>query len=324
MPYRNLDWIRGLSSPNDFKERFLTALSRPISSALAVCSLVSCSLNAIAQSAPPASSTVLDVDLELHKRFGFADGPVSARHTGRDKESGGGFHAIAPDVRDYYKFLNVHVEKLIEIKMSPPDPKTIPFVVDEIRKSTANCLATAYPFDETLEYSTTEIIRTTLDQKLTHVSDFKATITLSASYLNYIGIKSEASQSESITFQLTQTDSTERSNIQKLTKKEKFDVPPMTENIIFYSDQKKRVEIPITITAILDAQLVKQQIIETNGSVWDSQAIGTLATLAATDPAKRTFTTTGKIYLQGTNGAISSRYLSRPLTLNDAQCKDGT
>ena len=123
------------------------------------------------------------------------------------------------------------------------------------------------------------------------------------SLFGYAGRKSAGSQIVTATYSIGQTDTKQNDTTVRLTKPEKFDVPPMKIYTIAYSDTKKKAHIPIVITAVFSAE----QYEEIRALPGKLRAHSTLVK-TFNDPATealRTFQVKADLLLQGSNEAIS-------------------
>jgi hypothetical protein len=268
-------------------------------------------LGLIVAAATPAVSIhaqdlqLLDAEALFYAKFNIPTAAFRRVESCLPFDSGGGMRAAKVPCLYFYVIRNIKVEKIKSVEAAVPPQDSInnlPTYRDDKSFDIKNCVSTPYNFDETLEYTTHEGVTVTYTQNYTKVQQFTGSWDLNVSLFGYAGGKGGGSQTVTATYSIGQTDTKQNDTTVRLTKPEKFEVPPMKIYTISYSDTKKKAHVPIVITSVFSAEQV-EEIRALPGNVARS-------TLARTfnDPATevlRTFQVKADLLLEGSNEAIS-------------------
>lgn len=136
--------------------------------------------------------------------------------------------------------------------------------------------------------------------------------------MSALNIKLGGTIKNTISLGITSSDTITQQDDFNIVKPMKLEIPAMRERTIFYSDNKKKVRIPVKIKAELDGDIMYAEYIQYNGVLWRNQFHSKLWNIA--DHQKRTFEVNAIIEAQGSNRELIIRLVERELTPDDPSC----
>jgi len=241
--------------------------------------------------------TSIDVEDLLTKSLGLNRARRSAEDSGcpGGGGGGGGFRAKRYCYWDV-EFRDLAIDKIISITVGDVELSQIPAYYKYEHVGFENCWSTrVYPFDEDVTYKSSQSATVSLNEVLTRVKDYSSDVDVNANILNYVGIRENEKMGTSIRYELTKSSTKSLQDEFELHQHIKYDIPPLTASWAYYSDEKRDVRIPITITGVI------------TGRVVDHSSYGTdseLFRLADRPEAARTFTVHGYVEFLGSNRSL--------------------
>jgi hypothetical protein len=213
---------------------------------------------------------------------------------------GPGFCSKIPPCEFYDVIENITVEKLSRLSLGDPVALDLDNSMETQSITVNNCRPVAWSTDREETYHTNEYLEYSNSAVYTNVSNDKFNFEINASLFKVIGGKYGESIEETVTYSLTQKSDFHKDVSVDVKVPLKFETPPGKKDIISFVDKKKSITVPLTIDAVLRAD-VYQQIRWLNGTVAREDKI---RTLADTDEDKRTIHATGSLYYKASDHSI--------------------
>lgn len=280
-------------------------------SALAIFVPIIITQDAHAESQPvQAGSTVItsvDVEELLAKSLQLNRARRSAEDSGcpGGGGAGGGFRAKRYCYWDV-EFRDLAIDKIISVSVGDVELSKIPAYYKYEHAGFENCWSNrVYPFDEDVTYKSTQGVTVGLNEVLTKIKDYSSELDVNASILNYVGVRENDKIGMSIKYELTKSSTKSLQDEFELRQHIKYDIPAMTASWAYYSDEKRDVTIPITITGVITGRVVDHSSYNTDNDMFR---------LADRPESVRTFTIHGHVEFLGSNRSLDVKTGDRPLT----------
>ena len=230
--------------------------------------------------------------------------------------SGSGFHPAKIPCEVFKVVQNVQVEKLISITFGDQRVSDLPEDKNAKDYHFNNCLSKDYEYKETVKYNTTEELSFSTAQVYTNVSNFKSSFDVNASFFKLVGGKYGEGLSETVTFSLTSNEGFKKIISIGIEQPFAISIPAKTRYTFVASDEKKTIVVPVTITAVLTAQLVEQTRDLSGKSAQDI----VLKTFNDSETESlRTITVPGSLYYRGSSRTLNITLKEKALTEADCQ-----
>ncbi|HUC64780.1 MAG TPA: hypothetical protein VMA53_05095 [Stellaceae bacterium] len=208
------------------------------------------------------------------------------------------------------EFRDLAVDKILDIKIGEVELSKIPSFYKFEHVGHENCWSTSYPFDEDVTYKSSQVVTVALTEVLTKVKDYSDQVGVNANLLTYIGVKEDTKIGTSIRYEVTKASTKSLQNEFELRQHIKYDIPAMTARWAYYSDEKKDVKVPITITGVIGGRVVDHS---SYGSNYDRDVFK----LTDKPESLRTFTIHGSIEFLGSNRSVDVKLREKALSASD-------
>ena len=206
------------------------------------------------------------------------------------------------------EFRDLAIDKFLNIKIGEVELSKIPSFYKFEHVGFENCWSTrAYPFDEDVTYKSSQSVTVALTEVLTKVKDYSDEVDVNANLLNYVGVRENTKIGTSIRYELTKASTQSLQDKFELHQHIKYDIPPLTASWAYYSDEKRDVKVPITITGVISGRVVDHS---SYGPSYDRD----MFRLIDRPEGVRTFTIHGSIEFLGSNRSLDVKTGDKPLS----------
>jgi hypothetical protein len=244
---------------------------------------------------------IIDVPKELYQRLNippdFFKIETCSNRTGCTK-----YCPTRPTCKSKYEFSNLVIDKILSIEFKEPDPNSLPTYKENQQKTINNCWSTEYPHKELIKYGTQQSLASTNSSVLSQVRGHDVSVSLSATFMGAIGVSVSDKVSNTTTISTSWSETKAQSESFNIEQTFEFKIPPKVQRTLIYSDLKKRAEIPVTIKGALAGDILVNEYIKEDGTLWASHLSSRLWNKATEE--QRTFLVTGVVVPQGSNRSL--------------------
>lgn len=171
---------------------------------------------------------------------------------------GPGFCSRIPPCEFYDVIENITVEKLSRLSLGDPIASDLDNSMETQSITVNNCRPVAWSTDREETYHTNEYVTYSNSAIYTNVSNDKINFEVNASLFKVIGGQYGESIDEAVTYSLTQKSDYHKDVSIDIKVPLKFETPPGKKDIISFVDRKQSITIPLTIDAVLRADVYQQ------------------------------------------------------------------
>lgn len=211
------------------------------------------------------------------------------------------------------EFRALAIGKIMKLEIGDVELSKIPAFYRYEHAGFKNCWANrVYPYDEDVTYKSSQSVTVALSEVLTNVKEYSSELGVNANLLSYVGVRQNTKIGTSIKYELTKSSTQSLQDEFELHQHIKYDIPPMTASWAYYSDEKRDVKLPITITGVITGRVVDHSSYSTDSELFN---------LTDRPESARTFTVHGYVEFLGSNRSLDVTTGDKALSSKD--CPEG-